>query len=246
MFDKTPLYRRYRTTHLDHAKPTPSVERFRLTLPTLKKRYGSLLPADRQASILEIGCGNGHFLWFLKELGYRNVRGVDLSPEQVETAQLLGITEASVGDLHEELNRTGQALDLIVARDVLEHFSAEAAIQTLEACRRALRPHGAVLIHLPNGGSPFFGRVRYGDLTHETCYTTRSLAQLFRIAGFERYLSMEDVIAVTDAKSLFRLCAWKVTRLAYRFALFSELGRSEEQVLTQNLIAVAYKAEPGR
>ena len=54
------------------------------------------------------------------------------------------------------------------------------------------------------------------------------------------------VIAVTDAKSLFRLCAWKVTRLAYRFALFSELGRSEEQVLTQNLIAVAYKAEPGR
>ncbi|MCR8454597.1 MAG: class I SAM-dependent methyltransferase [Crenarchaeota archaeon] len=48
-----------------------------------KRWYGPFLPEDRDARILDIGCGMGHFLYFLKEEGYRNFLGVDISREQV-------------------------------------------------------------------------------------------------------------------------------------------------------------------
>lgn len=38
----------------------------------------SLLPSDRGISILDAGCGRGEFLFILRELGYRNVTGIEI------------------------------------------------------------------------------------------------------------------------------------------------------------------------
>ena len=49
------------------------------------RRYGSFLPRDLAAPILDIGCGTGGFLDALRSVGYSSVEGVDLSASQVQT-----------------------------------------------------------------------------------------------------------------------------------------------------------------
>jgi SAM-dependent methyltransferase len=39
-------------------------------------------PADRNASILELGCGHGALLYHAQAAGYHDIRGVDASPSR--------------------------------------------------------------------------------------------------------------------------------------------------------------------
>ncbi len=45
------------------------------------------LPERKDAFILDKACGNGKLLHFLKQRGYANLIGVDISPEQVQIAR---------------------------------------------------------------------------------------------------------------------------------------------------------------
>lgn len=47
--------------------------------------------ADRSVRVLDAGCGTGQVGRCLVDAGYRNLRGVDLSPEMVNVAAALGI-----------------------------------------------------------------------------------------------------------------------------------------------------------
>lgn len=44
-----------------------------------KKRFKDILPDDKEAKIIDIACGAGHFLYFLQSQGYANASGIDLS-----------------------------------------------------------------------------------------------------------------------------------------------------------------------
>lgn len=46
-------------------------------------------PADRDAAILELGCGRGALLHAFRQTGHINARGVDGSSEQVDAARCL-------------------------------------------------------------------------------------------------------------------------------------------------------------
>src|SRR5215475_9506210 len=41
------------------------------------------LPNNRNAEIVELACGGGRLLHFLKNSGYQQLTGVDISPDQV-------------------------------------------------------------------------------------------------------------------------------------------------------------------
>ncbi len=45
-----------------------------------------MLPAEKEATILDLGCGVGGLVPFLKEAGYKNYLGIDFSSELVMTA----------------------------------------------------------------------------------------------------------------------------------------------------------------
>ena len=47
------------------------------------------MPPNRDAAILDIGCGHGAILYALQQAGYHNARGVDGSAEQVQAAARL-------------------------------------------------------------------------------------------------------------------------------------------------------------
>ena len=46
------------------------------------------LPTGRDATVLDCGCGDGSFLLWLKDEGFSDPAGVDLSGEQVEKSQI--------------------------------------------------------------------------------------------------------------------------------------------------------------
>src|SRR6266852_8466542 len=50
-----------------------------------------LADMDRDAPILEIGCGGGGLLAYLGRRGFSHAVGIDLSEEQVELARLRGV-----------------------------------------------------------------------------------------------------------------------------------------------------------
>ncbi|MEE3331772.1 MAG: class I SAM-dependent methyltransferase, partial [Myxococcota bacterium] len=146
------------------------------------------------------------------------------------------------GDLLPSLKeRPAESLDAVLAFDVLEHFGRDELIPLVDAVHRVLRPGGRWLIHAPNGESPFFGSIRYGDLTHELAFTRLSLSQLMLASGFSSLDAFEDEPVVHGMKSAGRGAMWALLRAAMRIYTAAETGETSGHVFTRNLLAVAIK-----
>jgi SAM-dependent methyltransferase len=214
--------------------------------PYLQRAIRRHFPANRDARILDLGCGHGSLVHFARQAGYRQAEGVDRSPEQVAEARRLGIEGVREGDLMETLASLPEgSVDVIIAFDVIEHFTREELLPFIDAVHRALAPDGRWLIHTPNADSPFFGRIRYGDITHEQAFTVTSLNQLLRASGFGAVQCFEDAPVVHGAASAARWAVWKVVRGMLRVYLMAETGSSGSGVLSQNMLAVATKGGAG-
>jgi len=82
------------------------------------------LPKDPASKILDLGCGAGQFLWYLREAGYSNNSGVDLDAQQVALGQRLGLA-CRTCSMVDALRQLSGPCGLISALDVLEHFTKE-------------------------------------------------------------------------------------------------------------------------
>lgn len=199
-------------------------------------------PADRYARILELGCGHGALLHFARKLGYANIEGVDGSSAQIAAARRLGIEGIREGQLMEALAASPDAnYDAVILFDVLEHLTRDEVIDAIDAIARVLKKGGRLILHVPNGASPFGTLMIYSDFTHEVAFTPESLAQVFLASGWARVDCFEDPPAVHGAASLVRAMLWRAIRAALRFYLAVETGSRRHDVLTQNLFAVAVK-----
>ena len=209
----------------------------------LRKLIQLHFPADRSAAVLDLGCGHGALLHFAREAGYTNLRGVDGSPEQVAAARRLGIEGVEEGDLRDALAaQPDVSLDVVIAFDVIEHFTRDELLPFVDEVRRVLKPGGRWIIHVPNGESPFGGRMRYWDLTHELAFTRTSLAQLLLASGFAEVRCFEDQPVVHGTKSAARWLLWKGFRGLLRLYIAAETGDAGGgHIFSQNLLAVARK-----
>jgi 2-polyprenyl-3-methyl-5-hydroxy-6-metoxy-1,4-benzoquinol methylase len=212
--------------------------------PYLRRLVLQHFPADRDAAILDLGCGHGALIHFARELGYRGLRGVDDSPEQVAAAQRLGIEGIEQCELRSALTAQADAsLDTVVAFDVIEHFTRDELLPFVDAVARVLKPGGSWIIHVPNGESPLIGAIRYGDITHELAFTRTSLSQLLLSSGFGGVQYFEDTPVVHGAKSAVRWALWKTIRGVLRLYVAAETGDgSGRQIFSQNLLAIACKS----
>jgi hypothetical protein len=140
-------------------------------------------------------------------------------------------------DVAEYLAGRRDHYDALILRDVLEHFTRDEIVEVLETCRSAIRPGGLLIVQVPNAESPFFGRIRYGDFTHELAFSSSSVTQLFNVLGFEDPRVYPTDPAIAGARSLARSLLWAGVKAFYRLLLFAELGRGR-WIFTQGLIAV--------
>jgi SAM-dependent methyltransferase len=236
------LYARYLSQCGDAGVPR-SIVALRPRAPFLRQLVRRHFPPDRDARILDLGCGHGALVHFANEAGYVNVQGVDRSPEQVAAARQLGIAGVREGDLDETLAELPDAsLDAVVAFDVMEHLTKREIIELLDGVFRVLRPGGRLIVHAPNGESPFVGRILYGDFTHEMAFTRTSLTQLARAARFSSVACYEDRPVPHGVKSAVRYLGWLMIRAAWRSYMVVETGSFDSGALfTQNLVAIVQK-----
>jgi len=180
---------------------------------------------------------------FAHQNGYKNIRGIDYSVEQVEAAKRLGIEGVEQGDLMETLlSLPDGSQDVVIAFDVIEHFTKDELIPFVDEVFRVLRKGGNWLIHCPNGESPFCSKILFGDFTHELAFTRTSITQLLLASGFAHVSSYEDKPVIHGLKSMIRRCLWETFRLFLRLYLAAETGSGEKEcIFSQNFLTVAVK-----
>ena len=169
------LYSAYASTHAGDSKNEANRLAFeREVLPHLR------FPTT--AAILDLGCGQGELVREFHHHGFVEARGIDISPEQVQIAHANGIANIELGDYRVSLG--DEQFDVVTANDFLEHLIVDEVLEALDAVFASLKPGGIFIARTPNLASPFGGGYRYGDMTHETSFTARSLRQLGNTAGF--------------------------------------------------------------
>lgn len=200
-------------------------------------------PTDQDSTILELGCGHGAFLFSMQNEGYKNITGIDRSPEQVAEAGRLGISVVTHGDLMEYLQLQPDALhDVVVTFDVIEHFTKDELIPLIDNVNRILRPGGRWIIHAPNAEAPFGNRILFGDFTHEIAFTRTSITQLLKCSGFREVICQECAPVAHGFKSLIRSLLWRVIWTGWWLHTVIETGDSSRNCcFTQNFLAVAVK-----
>lgn len=230
-----------------HSRQQPlapeSIDGLRPRAPYLNKLIRDHFPPDKTATILDLGCGHGALIYFARRAGYVNIVGVDTSPEQVAESKRLGINGVSEGDLMETLQRLQDgSQDLVVAFDVIEHFTKNEIVSFVDEIHRVLRKGGKWIIHTTNGESPFAGRIRYGDFTHELAFTRVSITQLLKSSDFSFVTCYEDAPIPHGLKSAVRWVLWKAIRGILRLYLAAETGAGEKAcIFSQNFLTVAVK-----
>ena len=161
----------------------------------VRKDIEGLLP-QRSARVLEVGCGGGGTLGWLKESGRADwTAGIELSPEASAVARTR-VDEVQCGDANELLANFSEAsFDLVLCLDVLEHLTDPWA--TLSKIQTLLRPGGRLITSLPNVRHHsvvlpllFRGHWEYKeagimDRTHLRFFSRRGISALMRGAGLQ-------------------------------------------------------------
>jgi hypothetical protein len=112
-------------------------------------------------------------------------------------------------------------------------------LATFDAVATALRPGGRFVARVPNAVSPFGGHIRYGDFTHETWFTARSIRQLAAAAGLELVRVADCPPPAHGAVSAARAALWKPVSGLLKLALAVETGALRGHIVTQNLTFAA-------
>ena len=96
--------------------------------------------------ILDVGCGTGTLLRYLREHDYVNLEGLEISRRAVEVLGEYGITmhHARLPDLP----LPDQQFDVVIASQVLEHIIRRQKF--LSELRRILKPTGAAILFVPD------------------------------------------------------------------------------------------------
>lgn len=195
------------------------------------------MPASRAACIVDLACGYGRLLYFYKERGYSNISGVDISPDQVARARQI-VHDTHEGDVLDFLQVHPGEFNLISALDLIEHLTKDEVLQFVDSCYKALRPGGRLVLQTPNADSPFAMAIRYGDFTHEVCFSPSMLSRLLTLQGYVQVEAREigPVPWSYSFASTVRWLAWQVLRKCVRAWNLVETGNAGSNVLTRNFL----------
>lgn len=141
-----------------------------------------------EARILDAGCGQGHLLAALYRVGYKNLSGLDISPQMIESARSLLPSEVKLtqADIRGFLAvAQPESYDVVFFHDVLEHLPREDTLDVLKGLHKILCVGGFLSVRVPNMGAIIGSYTSSIDFTHITHFTEYSLIQVVEAGGFE-------------------------------------------------------------
>lgn len=234
---KQKIYSSYYTSHTKQLYGETSIEKIKRQFPVYEYYFGKHLPINKNASVIDLGCGSGEFVHWLQNKGYKNTSGIDVSKELVEIGKGLGIQNILCDDIFNYLEINNSKFDLMILRDVLEHFDKEETYKLVTLLSNSLNENGLIILQVPNGQSPFMGKIFYGDFTHHSAFTESSLSQLFKSVGFNEIKVFETTPVPKNIKGVFRLLIWKCIRMYLIFLQLIATGDGSGYY-SPNIIAV--------
>ncbi len=158
----------------------------------------SMISLEGTEAILDLGCGPGHLTEMLRARTTGFVAGVDPSEQMISLAKALGMqdVEFSIGTA-EQLSYE-QKFDLVICNSAFQWFTDRG--MAVQACFRALKPGGSMLVQAPGGREycPVFVQAEQAAAAHAEIgpifnrfknpwfflNTAREYADLFESAGF--------------------------------------------------------------
>lgn len=150
----------------------------------LEINYLRFLKDFKDKKILDLGCGQGYFLDFLKKHNFSDYIGIDIDEDLAEVCKRKGHNAIS-GDGFDFLKKTKYKFDVIVLNDVFEHFKKEEGLALLKLINNKMNKNGIIIIRVPNANFMFSCSARYADYTHEILYEKESLTQVLNLSGFD-------------------------------------------------------------
>jgi len=138
-----------------------------------------LKPRNRSNKILDVGCSRGYLLSVLHAWGFKDLTGIDLSPDDISHAQTINPeVDFEYADAFDYLSNHENTFDIIISKAVLEHIEKDKVFEFIKKCHNALTKNGILIIDVPNMDWLFAMHERYMDFTHETGFTIVSLKQV--------------------------------------------------------------------
>jgi len=143
--------------------------------------YIDPLNIAKDAKILDLGCGPGYFLDFMKARGYTDLVGVTLSPNDVKLCESKGhtIKKYDLSFLPQKDGYYDESVNMIFLRHALEH--SPFPIISLMEYNRILKQNGILYIEVPCPGSD---RKHEYNLNHYSILGDFQLAALLERTGF--------------------------------------------------------------
>lgn len=166
--------------------------------------YRFILKRARGKSILDIGCGAGHFLNLASERGYLTY-GLEDSKDLIKLSEKiykkdLGIKQGRV----EDLGFQTKTFDTIVMIDVLEHIENDQEV--LSHIKEKLNTNGRLVILVP--AYQFLYGKRDKSIGHFRRYTRKELVSKLEDAGFKvkesRYWNMLGILPYFAAEKIMK------------------------------------------
>jgi SAM-dependent methyltransferase len=145
--------------------------------------FVDIFQAHGARRILDLGCGQGFFLRFLKERGIE-CRGVEVDEELCRLAVENGLDVMQM-DLMSYLRGSNDRFDGCFASHIVEHFAPVQVVDMFELLDRIVEPGGILVIVTPNIANL---RRAVGDFwrdpTHVRPYPAQALKKLLEKSGW--------------------------------------------------------------
>lgn len=236
------MYDRYVTLQAPSWAETSTVHSSTWETAVLKRLDG-WMPINGTTKILDLGCGPGNLILALKRVGYESVTGVDISPQSVALAVSKGC-DVEQCDVISFLKNTPERWDVIIASDLVEHFTKDDLLEMLQEIEMHLTDGGCLIIQTPNAISPWASHLRYGDITHEVIFTPMSITSTLMMAGFSSVAVREVAPVPSSILSRGRWIAWKCIHALCALWNLVETGGTVGGIYTRNMLVKAEKRRP--
>lgn len=143
----------------------------------LKKYFSNL---DKNAKILDIGCGTGGNIQLLKE-NYENIIGIDNNDFALQYCKEKGLDNVIKGNLPDSIDVEDNSIDLILLFDVLEHIEEDE--KSLSVLKNKLKNGGHILLTVP--AFPFLWSKHDEGFHHKRRYKLKQLKKMFESLDFK-------------------------------------------------------------